>query len=151
MVPLRTASGLVGALVVCARPRSARGSSETLDLSRLSGAAPSLPLADLLQPLEALALRLTMQLTMPETATRVWPARTGLRQERHTRSLKPRERQAQDLETSNRRSLDEMAAPLGAISTSSALERVRQIIDPGSAPLPCINGVSGRPPARVWR
>ena len=151
IIPLRTARGLIGALVVCARPRSASRSSDAVDLPRLSGLTTSLPLADLLQPLEALALRLTMQFAAPENVTAVWPARTVPRQERHTRSAKLRERLARTAETTNRRSLDETASPLGAVSTTGALERVRQILDPGSTPLPCVTGVSGRPPARVWR
>ena len=151
IIPLRTASGLVGALAVCARPRFASRPPAPLELKRLSGGAASLPLSDLLQPLEALALRLTMQLAAPENVTPVWPARSVPRQERHTRSAKVRERQPRSAENTSRRSLDETAAPLGAISTTLALERVRQILDPGSAPLPCVAGVSGRPPARVWR
>ncbi len=151
IVPLRTASGLVGALVVCARPRSSARSADPLELLGLPGIAAALPVADMLQPLEALALRLTMQFAAPENVTPVWPARTVPRQERHTRSAKGRERASRSEEETNRRSLDERASPLGALSTTAALERVRRILNPVSAPLPCVSGVSGRPPARVWR
>ena len=150
ITPLRTARGLGGALVVCAQPRFAGRPSEILDLPLLASVPASLPLADLLQPLEALALRLSMQLAAPENETPVWPSRTAPRQERHSRSAKARERAAHSEEHTSRRSLDDQAAPLGSCSTTAALERVRQILDPGSAPLPCVVGVSGRPPARLW-
>ena len=82
ILPLRTARGIVGALAVCAEPRSSARTHDPVELIRHPGAA-TLPLADLLQPLEALALRLTMQLAAPENVTPLWPARTTPRQDRH--------------------------------------------------------------------
>ena len=149
ILPLRTARGIVGALVVCAQPRS---TGRTLDPLELIGhsAAATLPLADLLQPLEALALRLTMQLAAPENVTPLWPARTAPRQDRHTRATS-RDRQARAAEGLKRRTADEATSSLDSIRTAATLDRVRELLSPSAAPTARTAGVSGRPPARLWR
>ena len=96
IVPLHTSRGLVGALVVCIELRSSARSSDLPELPWLSTAMPSLPLSDLLQPLEALALRLTMQLTAPENVTPLWPARTASRHDRRGRQDGPDRQDRQD-------------------------------------------------------
>ena len=150
ILPLRTARGIVGALVVCAQPRSTARSHDPMELLRHPGAA-TLPLADLLQPLEALALRLTMQLAAPENVTPLWPARTTPRQDRHTRANTARDRQAKAAEGLKRRSTDATIFTLDALSTAAALDRVREVLSPSAAPIERTAGVSGRPPARLWR
>ena len=147
IVPMRTAHGMIGALVVCTSPRAA--GRESKDPLHLSDAPARLPLADRLQPLEALALRLTMQLAAPEDVTPVWPARSLPRQERHSRPA--RDRQARGASGSGRRSAEESVSPLGAVSTATALDRVRRLSTPATPPLPCVTGVSGRPPMHAWR
>ena len=150
ILPLRTARGIVGALVVCAEPRSAAGANAPARSLRLP-AATTLPLADLLQPLEALALRLTMQLAAPENMTPLWPARTAPRQDRHTRAATARDRQTRATEGGKRRSADEGTFPLDTLSTAAALDRVREVLSPSATPIKRTEGVSGRPPARLWR
>lgn len=69
VIPLRTSRSLLGALVVCARPRP---NLAPADLPGSAAAPPlraQLPLRELLEPLEALALRLTLQLAAPETGS----------------------------------------------------------------------------------
>ncbi len=149
LLPLRTARGIVGALVVCAEPRSTARTRDPLELIRHPRAA-TLPLADLLQPLEALALRLTMQLAAPENVTPLWPARSTPRQDRHTRAATARDRQAK-AEGTKRRSADAEIFPLETLSTAAALNRVRQALSPSAAPIERTAGVSGQPPARLWR
>ena len=150
ILPLRTARGIVGALAVCAEPRSSARTHDPVELIRHPGVA-TLPLADLLQPLEALALRLTMQLAAPENVTPLWPARTTPRQDRHTRATAARDRQAKSAEGTKRRSTDAAIFPLDTLSTAAALDRVRQALSPSAAPIERTAGVSGQPPARLWR
>ena len=149
IVPMRTAHGMIGALVVCTSPRATGRRPETTDPLLLSDGPARLPLADRLQPLEALALRLTMQLAAPVNVTPVWPARALPRQERHGRPA--RDRQARGAGGTGRRSPEETVSPLGAVSTSTALDRVRRLFNPATPPLPCVTGVSGRPPMHAWR
>jgi hypothetical protein len=96
IVPLQTAHGMLGALAVCTEPRVATEALEPLDFTRSHRAVAALPIGDLLQPLEALALRLTMQLTAPEDVTPIWPVRSSSRPDRHPdryiRAARSRER-----------------------------------------------------------
>ncbi len=163
IIPIRAAHGIFGALVVCTELRLAAKASDALELIRTSAATPILPLTDLLQPMEALALRLTMQLAAPENVTPVWPARNLSRADRpagrpdrnpdrHARSASASHNQiARPAEESGRRTLDQAASSLDPLGTAAALERVRQALTPAAAPVQRIAGVSGRPPARIWR
>ena len=86
IVPLRTAHGLLGALAVCTQPRPGIKTAETPDLSSPFAATESpLPIADLLQPIEALALRLTRQLAAPEPMTVVRSTGSSIGPERRDR------------------------------------------------------------------
>ena len=164
IVPLRAAHGIFGALVVCTELRLAAQAADALELIRSSTATSILPLADLLQPMEALGLRLTMQLSAPESLTPMWPARSLLLRQNHSsdpqvdqhasrldHASKGRVYLPKKAEEGGRRRLDAAALSPETAGIAISLEQVRQALSPSSAPVARVAGVSGRPPARTWR
>ncbi len=158
IVPLRTTQGLVGALAVCSRPRSASKPADDLELSWLLGKSTSLPLADLLQPLEAFALRLTVQLATTDTLTGVSPARRPIRPSRPDRAADRNARLARNRNLASRVTGSPVCTPQNEAPSASALPpptasfgSMRQMLEPAFLPSERITGVSGRPPARTWR
>lgn len=173
IVPLRAAHGIFGALVVCTELRPAARATDALELLRSSAATPILPLADLLQPVEALGLRLTMQLAACEGIATMWPVRSLPRQDsapnsyaergagrlkhggkgrsRSTGGVEAAGGAVRGAETNRRRRLDEAALPLDASGLAASIEKVRRVLNPAAAPVERVAGVSGRPPVHVWR
>ena len=146
IVPMHTTQGLIGAFALGAEPRPAR--TCVLADQRRSDAEPSL--SELLQPVESLALRLTLQLPdlldLRRSATSPRQRLRGRAESAGSLSLPdaPAEVPAQ------RRALDAADAPNPAAPVSP--ERLLEIVGrTASRPVQRVSGcVSGRPPARLW-
>ena len=150
VIPFRTGSSLPGSLVVSAdHLRSGKERSDVVDPTRSKSRTAVLPLSDLLEPLEALALHLSMQFVSPEDVIAVKAVQAAQPSVRHSRSS--RRRAAKPAEGGNRRLLDETATPADTVETAAALEQIRKVIAPETQAPQRAGGVSGRPPRSIWR